>query len=165
MSDRRDRQMDELVSLLIRLIIRPRPGKLDLPENLARAERRLLERRPGTHAMDDVLFYRVGSVLFGGTRPLAMGEISEALGVSLSTATRTVDWLVESAYARRLADPDDRRVVRVALTASGRRLFREIDAWVRSKGRELLERFTVAERAVLIGHLGKLVAGLDEMGL
>ncbi len=52
-----------------------------------------------------------------------MGELAEALGVALSTATQIVERIEKRGLAQRAhGDPDDRRVVRLALTASGRDL-------------------------------------------
>ena len=45
-----------------------------------------------------------------------MGELSNALSLPFSTATRMVDYLVARGYIQRLSDTTDRRVVRVALT-------------------------------------------------
>jgi len=48
-----------------------------------------------------------------------MSELGKALTVSLSTATRVAEVLVDIGYAERLADPNDRRLVRLTLTDSG----------------------------------------------
>lgn len=53
--------------------------------------------------------------------PLRMGALAEELGVTVATASRTVDALEERGLASREPDPDDARAVRVALTAAGKR--------------------------------------------
>ena len=53
--------------------------------------------------------------------PLRMSALAEQLGVSVATASRTVDALVQRHLARREADPADARAVRVFATARGRR--------------------------------------------
>lgn len=53
--------------------------------------------------------------------PLRMGVLAEALGVSVATASRTVDALASRELVRRESDPSDARAVRVAATARGRR--------------------------------------------
>lgn len=53
--------------------------------------------------------------------PLRMGALAEELGVTVATASRTVDALEASGLARRESDPDDARAVRVALTPAGKR--------------------------------------------
>jgi len=53
--------------------------------------------------------------------PLRMGVLAEALGVSVATASRTVDALAARGLVRRESDPTDARAVRVAITPRGRR--------------------------------------------
>jgi DNA-binding MarR family transcriptional regulator len=53
--------------------------------------------------------------------PLRMGALADALGVSVATASRTVDALAAKGLATRESDPSDARAVRVAASARGRR--------------------------------------------
>ena len=53
--------------------------------------------------------------------PLRIGALADALGVSVATASRTVDALAAEDLARRESDPTDARAVRVAATAGGQR--------------------------------------------
>jgi MarR family 2-MHQ and catechol resistance regulon transcriptional repressor len=53
--------------------------------------------------------------------PLRMGALAAELGVTVATASRTVDALAARELVRREADPADARAVRVVATASGRR--------------------------------------------
>ncbi len=56
-------------------------------------------------------------------RRLTMGELAEALGVALSTATQIVERIEKRGLVQRAhGDPDDRRVVRLALTQQGQDL-------------------------------------------
>ncbi len=151
---------DELVDLVRELIrLQPRLKAL-LPADLSRLKARL---RRGGHAPDYELFYRVSTVLARSPEPQTMGEIRAALGVPLSSATRMVTWLVQHGYARRFADPDDRRVVRVTLTEEGRALAVRIDRFLRRQLRHVIRRFTPSERAQLVRLLRKLIAALDEV--
>lgn len=58
---------------------------------------------------------------------LSMNALSEGIGVAGSTATRMVDQLVRKHLVARRNDPDDRRVVRVALTRRGQELRRVLE--------------------------------------
>jgi DNA-binding MarR family transcriptional regulator len=78
-------------------------------------------------------------LVFGGSRTL--GELAAAEQVRPATMTRIAQSLVEEGYARRAADPKDRRVVRLSATAKGRR--------VMQRGREL----RVESLARLLGRL------------
>ena len=91
-----------------------------------------------------------------------MGEFSNALSVPLSTATRIADWLVDNGYIQRLPDSDDRRVVRVALTDTGKGLFRAIDRYIRERMQQILSSLTVEERSILLTLVSKVVSGLKE---
>jgi DNA-binding MarR family transcriptional regulator len=51
-----------------------------------------------------------------------VGDLAEALGVSVPSMSRAVDVLVKKRLATRVEDPDDRRVRRIAITARGKKL-------------------------------------------
>ena len=53
--------------------------------------------------------------------PCRMGALAEALGVTVATASRTVDALAARKFVRRERDPADARAVRVVATAAGKR--------------------------------------------
>jgi DNA-binding MarR family transcriptional regulator len=52
---------------------------------------------------------------------LSLGELALQLGLDKSTLSRTVDGLVNIGLVERTTSPDDRRSVRLSLTAQGRR--------------------------------------------
>jgi DNA-binding MarR family transcriptional regulator len=108
------------------------------------------------------LFLSLGLALTHPREPMTMGDLSRALDVPLSTATRIVDLLVKSNSLVRLPDPDDRRVVRVALTETGTAMYRAINDAMQRRVQRMLRPFTPEERETLIALLRKLVAGLEE---
>lgn len=59
-------------------------------------------------------------LLLDGEAGWRLTDLSERLLVDKSTITRIVDRLERAGLVRREADPDDRRVQRVALTGQGR---------------------------------------------
>jgi DNA-binding MarR family transcriptional regulator len=144
---------------IVRDLVRLKPRlKLALPPDLARAKVQLdTLRSTGDH---DILF-QVGIVLSRQLEPLSMGELSKALDVPLSTATRIADWWVKLGYAERSPDAQDRRVVRVALTKSGRDLLKAVNKLMRQRVEQVLRRFTPEERETLVVLLRKLVASLE----
>jgi len=93
---------------------------------------------------------------------LTMGELSEALSVSLSAATRITNWLVEDGYLQRLADPEDRRVVLVTLTEKGRALYRAIDKFTVDHVSQILSSLTEDERAETFQMIYKITSALKE---
>ena len=57
--------------------------------------------------------------------PRTMGQLATDLGVKVSTLTGIVDQLAARGLVERASHPDDRRSVRVALTARGRKSYRD----------------------------------------
>ena len=60
--------------------------------------------------------------------PATVKLVSERLGLSLPSASRSVDELVKRKLATRVEDPNDRRVRRVSLTAEGQEIADELMA-------------------------------------
>ena len=137
-----------------------------LPAHLLTARTRLVETYPGGSKVirpaDRELLFRVGDLLANRPEAISMGELSRDLGVPLSTATRIVDWLVQGDYAERLPDPNDRRVVRVGLSASGREVYRLAQGMFRQQINQWLGIFTPQERATLEGLLRRLVDAMEK---
>jgi DNA-binding MarR family transcriptional regulator len=84
-------------------------------------------------------------LVFGGPRTL--GELAAAEQVRPATMTRIAQSLVEDGYARRQADPKDRRVVRLSATARGRRVMQQGRERRVSNLARLFERLSPAEVA------------------
>jgi DNA-binding MarR family transcriptional regulator len=152
---------------IIRHFIRLKPRlKTVQPED--EEARRIIARLMASHpqgaaasSADFNLLYNVCVIFSQDPEPLTMGELSQALGVPLSTATRIVDWLVRNGYVERLADPGDRRVVRVALTETGQAMYQAGNEFIGRQAEAVLRRFTAAERADLVRLLDKLAQALE----
>ena len=155
-------QVAEILQFLQRLKPQPRNAP---PEELSRIKRRL-SRSHAEAELEDLtaptIFYPIAVPLYRQKQPMAMGELGKALDVPQSTATRMVDWLVMHDYAERLPDPTDRRVVRVALTKSGRELYQAINEMVGRRMARILRRLTRAERKQLITLLHRVVEIMEE---
>ena len=67
-------------------------------------------------------------VVLGSRGARTVGALAEDLGVHSSTATRMCDRLVRRSLITRQTSPDSRREVLIDLTASGRRILREVTA-------------------------------------
>lgn len=87
---------------------------------------------------------------------ITMTDFSEALGVSLSTATRTVERLIDKGLAIRSRIEDDRRVVRVELSEQGRKLTRHYLDQRYEMGRRMLAPLTPGEREIFIELMTKI---------
>ncbi|MDQ7823689.1 MAG: MarR family transcriptional regulator [Candidatus Eremiobacteraeota bacterium] len=101
------------------------------------------------------IFFDICHILSSRQDPLTMGEISHLMNVPLSTATRLIDWIVENGFAKRLSDPDDRRVVRVSLTKEGIELYHALFHFMRQWAVRILVHFTEEEKSLLITLMNK----------
>jgi DNA-binding MarR family transcriptional regulator len=108
------------------------------------------------------LFYRVSNTIDQRGNP-TMGELSSALSVPLSTATRIADWMVDNGYIERLPDPEDRRIVRVTLTSTGQELHKTMEHYIRQRVQQILSTLTPEERATLITLISKVVSALRDI--
>lgn len=70
--------------------------------------------------------------------PLTQRELAQAIGVEGPTLVRLLDRLEEGGWAKRVADPEDRRVKRVELTEKVRPCFEEVRRTDDAVRRELL---------------------------
>ncbi|MGB2799145.1 MAG: MarR family transcriptional regulator [Dehalococcoidia bacterium] len=132
---------------------------------LAQVQKRLEGMHPERELYTNTnyeLFYRVSNSIYR-KGSLTMGELSSALSVPLSTATRIADWLVDNGYVQRLPDTNDRRVVRVALTNNGQELHETIDMYIIQRVQQIFSCLTNKERTTLLDLVGKLVSALKEV--
>lgn len=154
----------DIVDILLRLAYLRYRFWGKLPEHFVRLKASVNEhnlREKFEQINDRHVFYTIGFVFSRQSRPLTMGDLSRILGVPLSTATRTVDWLVNNSYVQRLPDPEDRRVVRVELTAAGNELYGAMNDLLLEQADQLLQDFSLDERKELGRLLGKLVDKLE----
>src|SRR4029077_7228585 len=77
----------------------------------------------------------------------SMGDLAEALDVSVASATGIVDRMERRGLVERGRTDDDRRVVMVSLTPTGSVVFGDMRAKRRDRLAALIERLSDAERA------------------
>jgi len=85
-------------------------------------------------------------------------QLSEGMGVTVSTASRLVDRLVAAGLVDRRPSEVSRREISLSLTAEGRDLLQRYDALRLQTLHERLDRLPRRRRAALIEALGDLVA-------
>jgi DNA-binding MarR family transcriptional regulator len=150
------RQINELVYVFTQLWIRVGAA---LPEELAHVRDLVSDFSGDDSGVSNYeQFFRISSNLCHAGS-MTMGELAAALSLPQSTATRVVDWLVADGYGERLADSQDRRVVRVTLTETGRKLYLAMEKYIAGKVEYFLEPATDAEKATLFSLIGKVAAG------
>ncbi len=87
---------------------------------------------------------------------LTMGQLAGKLYLDVSTMTRVIDNLVAKGLVNRASDPQDRRVIRVELTAEG------VDRVVQVQGKLITEYQAVLERITPDGREA-VILGLQHM--
>ncbi len=65
--------------------------------------------------------------VIGAQEPKTMKQIAQALGVAVSTPTRTIDRLVEKGLVSRTVGKEDRRKLLIELTSAGKDILSEMD--------------------------------------
>ncbi len=155
----------EAVKLLQRIMHLRSRFKVVPPENIATLRKKIHELKlssMGAGFEDAGLFYSAGSVFARSEGPITMGELSRELEVPLSSATRTMDWLVNNGYAQRLPDPKDRRIVRVELTETGKATYQTISTFMLARVEQVLSPLTPAERKIFMDLLNKVLNAFEE---
>ncbi len=112
-------------------------AKLYKEEGLARSEWRVL-----AHLAEEA--------------PLSIGQICEAAMLDKATASRAARHLELMGAVSKRADPDDRRLVQLALTRKGRKLFERILPVALGFEAALTARLSPGERKTLFDLLDRL---------
>jgi MarR family transcriptional regulator, organic hydroperoxide resistance regulator len=95
---------------------------------------------------------------------LTVSEVARAARVAVPTATRALRALETRGFVdRQRNDDEDRRLVTVALTASGRGVLDEKRTWVKSRQREIFDGLSAAERRTVTGALSAIAHNIDEL--
>jgi DNA-binding MarR family transcriptional regulator len=158
-------QNSERIREFVHLLLEAMPKITNpLPEALTQLLNALDELPPKDkprHIANPTAFVRMCNILNRNTNP-TMGELSQALAVPLPTATRMMDWCVENGYAERLSDASDRRIVRVAQTDKGRRLYEAIESIMAQSVQKIVSCLTDREQTTLLALLRKIASAPAE---
>ena len=155
----------DIGDILLRLFYLRHRLRGKLPEQLLNVQAKIQDHNlceKIEQVNDRDVFFTIGFIFSRQSKPITMGDLSRILGVPFSTATRTVDWLVKNNYIQRLADPEDRRVVRIELTGAGEELFKVLNDLLLERTEQFLSNFSQHERKDLSRLLGKLVDSLEQ---
>ena len=95
---------------------------------------------------------------------LTVSEVARAARVAVPTATRALRGLETRGFVDRQRNEDeDRRLVTVALTPSGRAVLDEKRTWVHERQREIFEGLSDAEQDTVIGALRAIAHNIEEL--
>jgi len=102
-------------------------------------------------------------VVLASRGPQNLAGLAEAVGVAPATATRMCDRLVRKDLIRRRTERDDRRQLRVALTAKGRSLVDAVTGRRRQEIARIMSEIPVEQQAVLVQALGRFASAAGEV--
>jgi DNA-binding MarR family transcriptional regulator len=149
---------NEFVQLVQRLF-RLHP-KLVFPDERVASMRQQLQDLKATSVANPeerVFLFRILAVLRQSDTPPTMGELSAELELPLSSATRMADGLVRANFVERCADPNDRRIVRLCMTDSGRQFIEMGTSYMKQRILQLLKHFSMDEQEQLLRLMNKLI--------
>src|SRR5690606_1779885 len=92
-----------------------------------------------------------------------MGALARRMGLSRSAVTGLVDDMVRSGLVRREDDPDDRRIIRLALTPDGETALQRMLACRARVVADALGSVSAAETEALLTGLEQLVERMQAM--
>ncbi len=98
--------------------------------------------------------------ILGQRSPLRMKELAAKMGVTTGTLTVGIDRLEKQGLVTRIPHETDRRSIRVALTETGRELYREHHAHHLHLTREIQAALTPEETEQFASILAKLAQAL-----
>lgn len=97
-------------------------------------------------------------IRLGSSGTMIMSDLASALGVPLSTATHTVDRLVEKSLVVRSRSDQDRRVVQVEMSEQGKALQATLRSKHRAMARSWLAPLSPGEREKFLELMAKISA-------
>jgi len=92
----------------------------------------------------------------------SLGELAQAVGLSMPAASEMIDRLVEEGLVARAVNPADRRQVIVQLTPTARTIGDEIHKIHRAQVQAALDRMAPDERPAFVRSLRALAEALHE---
>ncbi len=101
----------------------------------------------------------------GKAKTMTMNALSEWMHLATSTMTRIVDNLVRDGYVERAQDPQDRRVVQVALTEKGENLFAFIMQLYHDYHRKIVDNIPAGELHKVVESLKLLIEAVNRTPL
>jgi DNA-binding MarR family transcriptional regulator len=155
-----EKTAEQFMELLKRFVnLRP---KLVLSEHASQFKKKMEGVRSKFESPEDRSFlFRILILLAQSDEPLTMSALSTELNVPMSSATRLVDWLVTSDFVERINDLNDRRVVRVGMSKSGRELYEQGMNHNKQRITRLLKDFSNEEQSQLLKLMNKLFDSLE----
>ncbi|MCL4422523.1 MAG: MarR family transcriptional regulator [Actinobacteria bacterium] len=126
-------------------------------------EQRIRATKPPelTSELGSVTLHQLEALRLVQEEGLTMTELAKSLGISESAATALVDRLVRNGLVERLADPEDRRLVRIVPSERARNLAARFLAHQRAVMEDAFQVLDDDQLEVLVQLLEKVAAQWD----
>lgn len=121
---------------------------------------RELETEMSRHGVELNFMQFVALKLLGDNELMTPAELAHALHYSTGALTRLLDKLEQCDYLKRVPDPDDRRALRLELTAKGRALRKRVISYCNTVADRIFACTTARERDTLHDVLTRVLDDL-----
>lgn len=101
--------------------------------------------------------------LLHGSDGITVGTISQMRGIDAPTVTGIIKRLEQNELVQRQHDREDRRVVKVSLTAEGESILRTLNPAVEAFNQGMLQGFSEAERDTFLANLQRIIVNLTNV--
>lgn len=118
---------------------------------------------PGLTSGEMMIMFSIMRACGTGGAGLKVSDLSNILHVSAPTVTQQVNSLVANGYVEKRADKDDRRVVRITLTARGTEIVHKAFGGFFSAFQGLVAYLGSEDSATLARLMSKLAAYFEEL--
>lgn len=135
----------------------PKADQISQIINLIFNVRQLLHEKLASGKDGKVSFLQMITMLYIKKKKPLMKEVADYLAITPPSATSVVNSLIEEGNIMRVLDPEDRRIVRVAITKKGEKALRDNQEMIFSRMRKSLEYLSTKEQKDLARILNKVV--------
>jgi len=116
------------------------------------------------HGLPLALFWPLYVVGQSSGESLRVGEVAEAIGLTVGGASKIVDRIVRAGFLRRESDPTDRRASRVLLTETGRQILDAASQTYEAEMADLLDSALSPKQQELMHRLVRSVLDVARSG-
>lgn len=134
----------------------------DAMDEFARAWRRARMRLRNSEGLSPAQYHLL-EPLIDADAPMSVGELATRAGVAAPTATRMLDSLVRDGLCERTRAADDRRCVKITLTADGRAAADAHHRHNTGRRARIYASLTPTERRDAAPLLKRLAAAIEEL--
>lgn len=133
-----------------------------------REQIRILERKLGLLNKQDTCYAEVSLaqchalVEIGRAKSISLKELSNILGLDISTMSRTVDNLVKKDFVLRSPSKVDRRSIDIELTEKGLLTFEEIENKMANQFKKVFEKISCEDQLTALNGLNIIIEAFNK---